>query len=275
MTQQGQKAFNARDRELTMKWNPAEEREAFLQDDGFLIQSYLDEEFDPDAPMGNCAIVNVRTVINCWLCGLAKEIQPIFVSTFDWLEFAIAKGEATGPSRYHRANLYVAKAICEWLDKSTNDLGAWKDAMAHAILRFQKDGSNRREAVSEYLDQVMPSCYFAGDYETGIAEFEKCCDVRSLSLNKTWRPREFAYAMCLHRLRGEFSVDELVEAGEKMLRSYLDEEFLCNGEYIDAAIWLKMVYGLKTPELTPMQTLLSAYDVMNEELPKFVAEAIQ
>lgn len=257
-----------------MKWNPAETRENYLRDDGFLIQSYLDEEFDPDAPMGNCAIVNVGTVVNCWLCGLAKEIQPIFTNTFAWLDFAIENGEERGPSNYHRADLYVAKAMCGWLANSSDDRDAWRAAMGHAASKFQDGGSIRRDLALEYIDQIMPSCYFAGAYQDGVTEFEKYCGTKTLSLAKTWRPRELAYALCLHRLRGEFELEELFEAGQKMLRAYLDE-WLCNGAYLDAAIWLKLVYSLKTPELPPMRTLLSAYEIVGEPMPDFVTESVR
>lgn len=258
-----------------MKWNPGEKRSGFLKEDRAPIRFYLNKKFDPSAPMGNRAIKNVDAVISLWLCGLAQEIEPIFTNTLAWLDYAIESGETTGPSLFHRAKLCEAKAICEWLTKSEKSPSLWTDAMIHYMSKMAEKGPSQRGLGTRYVEECLPSCVFAGNYENGIAEFEKYCGAKTLSLKKTLRPREFAYALCLHRLRGEFGDEELFEAGKRMLRAYVDEEWLCNGEYIVAATWIKLVQSLKSSDWSPMQTLLSVYDVMGEPLPDFFAETAQ
>lgn len=252
-----------------MKWNPDERRADFLKEEKAPIRFYLNKKFDPDAPMGTRAIKNVEAVISLWMCGLAEEIEPIFPNTLSWLNYAIEKGELRGPSLFHRAKLYEAKAMCEWLLHSENSVDLWQKAMAEYTRKIEEGGFSERNIETRYVEEFLPSCVFAGKYQNGVAEFEKYCGTKTLSLKKTLRPREFAYALCLHRLRGEFDEDELFEAGKKMLRSYVDEEWMCNGEYINAAIWLKLVQSLRSPRLPAMQTLLSVFDIMGEPLPNY------
>lgn len=47
-----------------------------------------------------------------------------------------------------------------------------------------------------------------------------------------------------------------------MLRANLQENWLGRGQYIRAATWLKIVYWHHDQSLTPLQTVLSAYDNM-------------
>ncbi|MTW14463.1 hypothetical protein GM658_27995 [Pseudoduganella eburnea] len=253
-----------------MKWNAAGRRESFLRDEGSLISFYLKKKFDSNSLMGNSALSNVNTAVSLWLCGLAKEIEPIFPNTLAWLDYAIEKKDDRGASRYQLAYLYEAKAICKWLAHSQNDVDAWKGAVVQYSLKMEECGPTRGNPATDYVEQFLPACVFAGEYERGVADFERFCGAKKLELKKVWRPREFAYALCLHHLRGEFGKDELFEAGKKMLRSYVDSEWLYNGAYKEPAIWLKLVYGFGSPELTPMQTLLSLYDVMGEPMPDFI-----
>jgi len=255
-----------------MKWNPASYREAYLSDGGSLIAFYLKKEFDPNGLMGNRAISNVATVVKLWLCGLVKEIAPIFPNTLAWLDYAIEKRDDRGAGRYQLAYLYEAKAMCKWLAHSQNDIDTWKQAVFEYWSKMEECGPTRDNPATSYAEEFLPACVFAGEYARGIAEFEHYCGAKTLELKKVWRPREFAYALCLHHLRGEFSKDELFAAGKKMLRSYVDTEWLYNGEYMEAAIWLKLVYSFGAPELTPMQMLLSLYDVMGEPMPDFIKE---
>lgn len=255
-----------------MKWNPVETRSAFLRDEGALIQGYLNREFDANGSIGNCAIYNVYTVVKLWLSGLVKEIEPIFPQTIAWLDYAIEKEEDRLDGPYPLANAYRAKAMCKWLAYSQNDSASWKAAIVHYSMKLMDGKPSRGNLAKNYVEQILPACVFAGEYERGITEFEHFCGAKTLSLSKIWRPREFAYALCLHHSRGEFSKDELFAAGKKMLRSYVDDEWLHNGAFLEAAVWLKLVYSFGAPELTPVQTLLSVYDVMGEPLPDFVGE---
>ena len=87
-------------------------------------------------------------------------------------------------------------------------------------------------------------------------------------MTKNWlsgdlKPRDFGYALCLYRAaRRNFEEKELFEAGRKMLQANLQEEWLGGGQFIRAATWLKIVYWRGDETLTPLQTVLKAYENM-------------
>lgn len=94
---------------------------------------------------------------------------------------------------------------------------------------------------------------------------------RPISLKKVLKPREFGYALCLHRARGQFDEEELFEAGRRMLQANLEETWIGAGQNMRAATWLKIVYWHRDESLTPLQVILKAYDNMpNVIRPDFV-----
>jgi hypothetical protein len=68
--------------------------------------------------------------------------------------------------------------------------------------------------------------------------------------------------LCLHKAQGKFDSDVLHAVGRKMLRSRLEEKWLGTGQNIEAAMWLKIVHWHHDPSLSPLQTILRAYDDM-------------
>ncbi len=58
-------------------------------------------------------------------------------------------------------------------------------------------------------------------------------------------------------------------AAHKTLAARLDERWLGAGQYIRAATWLAAIYKFHQPGLSPLETLLRAYD----DMPKVVRPA--
>lgn len=113
------------------------------------------------------------------------------------------------------------------------------------------------------LDDFMAFAFQAGQFEQGIVEYEKHLVPKVPSLKKALKPRDFAYALCLHRAgRHIFDEPDLLSSGRKMLQAHLQETWLGRGQYLRAATWLKIVYWHHAPSMTPLQTVLKAYDDM-------------
>jgi len=256
-------------------FDPAGMRKAYLADDKLLMRLSLDEAYSSDKPMGNISTSDLRTAIVSILTGLGEEMLPIVPRSVDWLSKAIQKGEQFGGNQdFHRYRLHQALALAIWMRDGTNAVEEW-DAARQALKTslLQGDVYRRNAMATEFLDDYMSLCYQAAQFEEGIAEFEKYHGADKLSLNKAMPPRKFAYAMCLNAVRHQFNADELFAAGRKMLQSYLESTWLGdgNGRYVYAAIWLKIVYWHHDSNLTPLQTILSAYDNMpNVPRPDFV-----
>ena len=133
-------------------------------------------------------------------------------------------------------------------------------------------------AIVRYdLDDYMAYCVQAGRYSDGIEMCDRLLGDRKLSLGKRPKPREVAYAVCQQKLFDRYDDDAVFEAGRRMLQANLEQDWLGAGQYIRAATWLKIVYwdrdirAGRRPTLTPLQTVLKAYDNMPQVVrPDFI-----
>ncbi|MDC6176417.1 hypothetical protein [Ralstonia solanacearum] len=251
-------------------------------------------EFDANLPMGNFAANEIEDVISAWLVGLHNEVSVVIPRSLEWLDSAIASGEENrfGPLPcMHRVTLHAAKAMGSWMRNSENDEHIWliaqtaqaeymqtgyvkvlgPDRFDYELQRFVPQEvhglpySSSRIVRDGLLDDFMAFAFQAGQFEQGIAEYEKHLVPKVPSLKKALKPRDFAYALCLHRAgRHIFDEADLLSSGRKMLQAHLQETWLGRGQFLRAATWLKIVYWRHDPSLTPLQTVLKAY----EDMPK-------
>ncbi len=215
--------------------------------------------------MGNLASSDLNTCLNVWLVGFHKAVTPIIPRSLEWLDIAIANDEELGEARnFHRQRLHWAKAIGLWMQTGKNSPEAWEKTrfFCEAAFTIDKDVWSKSHIATYRLDDYMAFCFQAEQYETGIAEFEKYHGAKTISLKRALKPREFAYALCLQKTGHQFDADLLLAAGKKMLSANLEEDWLGRGQFIDAATWLKIVHWHHDPALTPLQTVLKAYDDM-------------
>lgn len=261
-----------------MYFDPNKTRDSSLS---FSLKYYQSKVFDPESPMGNIADATLSAAIRMYLVGLHKEISPVIPRCREWLDFAIDNNEDVGENiDFHRASLNWARAICEWLENGWDSPGHWEEARVYqeAAWRFPKRPWPRNEIISEGLDDYMAFAFQAAEPDEGTEGYEIAIDMyehwigdKPLSLKKILKPREYAYALCLHYARDQFTREELFEAGRKMLQANLEKTWLEGGQSIRAATWLKIVYWHNDQSLTPLETILKAYDNMPHILrPDFV-----
>ncbi|MGK9416203.1 hypothetical protein ACSSUR_08605 [Pseudomonas cedrina] len=245
-----------------------------------MLKWQLEAQYDPKRPMGNVARSDLSDVISAWLVGLHGEIASVLPRSLQWIDKAIEIDEEFGPDiNAHRTTLHWAKALGEWMDTGWNSEGEWGLARVYeeARWRYEKRPWSTHEIVKTGLDDYMAFAYQSGEhddgFEAGIEMYQRWTGKTEVALSKTLKPRDFGYALCLHRtaLR-QFDEDDLFKAGRKMLQKNLQEIWLGGGQYIRAATWLKIVYWHKDETLTPLQTMLKAYDNMPKvPCPDFVS----
>ncbi|MBB3610877.1 hypothetical protein [Rhizobium sp. BK602] len=256
-------------------FNPIRERETM---DG-AVEYVLRTEFDPTKPMGNFAANNIARVIAAWLVLYNKEIEPAIHRANRWLDQVLdAGGEKFGPDpNAHLAKLNWARAIGTWLEDGCGDETHWDNARVFEEARWRFPGRPwpRNEVVNYGLDDYMAfACQNFEEPETveaGIDMYEHWLGNKPLSLKKLLKPRDLGYAICLHYARQQFEEEELFEAGRRMLQANLEGTWLGSGQYMRAATWLKIVYWDRNQTLTPLETILKAYDNMpNVPRPNFI-----
>jgi hypothetical protein len=224
-------------------------------------------------PYGNIAAHEIGDVIIACLVGLSDLAEPLVPRALDWLDRAIREDEEFGESPdFHRLTLQRAKAIGLWLRDAANAAATWGLARQYseAALKDRKAYAPRK-AAKRYLDDYMALCLQSEQFEFGIATFEKYWGPSQFSPARTPTPRKLGYALCLHKGRGLHNAEELFVAGRRMLRANLEETWVGSGQYIRAATWLKIVHWHRNPSLTPLQTILLAYeDMPHVPRPDFV-----
>lgn len=238
--------------------------------DNEMLKFYLGTQYDENRPMGNVAASEIGTVIKAWLVGLDHEIQSLITRSLQWIDKAIGIDEEFGPDiNAHRATLHWAKALGEWMDTSWDSEGEWDLARVYeeARWRYEQRPWSAHEVVKSGLDDYMAFAYQGGEhddgFEAGIEMYQRWMGKTEVSLSKALKPRDFGYALCLHRTATQqFDEDDLLKAGRKMLQANLQETWLGGGQYIRAATWLKIVHWHYDQTLTPLQTILKAYDDM-------------
>jgi hypothetical protein len=243
--------------------------------DNKMLKFYLSTQHNKNRPMGNVAACEIETVIAAWLVGLDQEINPVIHRSNEWLDRAIKEDEKLGPDpNTHRTTLHWARAIGGWLEDGVNDEGEWDAARAYeeARWRYEKRPWPTNEIIKSGLDDYMAFAYQGGEhddgFQAGVEMYERWTGKSGqVSLSKVLKPRELGYALCRHRTcQQEFDEEDLLKAGRKMLQANLQEAWLGGGQMIRAATWLKIVYWHHDETLTPLQTILKAYDDMPKVL---------
>jgi hypothetical protein len=247
-----------------MKFDPIGKRAIFLRPETERLRFVLESNYDADNPRGNAGGYLLADAIKLWILGLYEEAGSIAARAAEWLEYAVETNEEFGDSqRFHRATLTADLALATWMRDGKNYPKAWRLALeAELEALADKEIYPDDESKSGGVDSLMAHYFQAEEYEKGIIEFEKRFGVREIVLKKTLSPRAFAYALCLHKVRKQFDLEELFQAGRRMLISRVEKTWLCQGEYKLPAMWLKIVYWHRDPSLSQLQTIWKAYDVM-------------
>ncbi|MRH00580.1 hypothetical protein GIY21_09795 [Xanthomonas sontii] len=243
-----------------------------------MLKFYLEEKYDENRPMGNHARHKIGIVLDAWLVGLHKEIEPVISRANQWLDMAIESREeerfGSDPNS-HRTALHWARAIGEWLEKSNNNVRLWDVARVSEEARwyYKERPWPVKEVLQHGLDDYMAFACQCGEFQAAIEMYERWKEMHApMLLSKVIKPADFAYALCLHKTGiQKFSDEDLFKTGLKILRTHLQEKWLGGGQFIRAATWLKIVYWDKDQSLSPLSTVLKAYENMPKvKKPEFV-----
>jgi hypothetical protein len=256
-----------------MGFEPIKEHGSMLS---FTLKYTLNQKWDEKKYPGSAADGDLDAIIRGYLVGLQNHFDPVLPRVISWLDKAIAGEESLGTLNFHQERLHRARGIASWLKDSINQVEDWR-AAGLRNLAYKKGelanpkSPNTRTFGTTYLDDYMGYAFQAGEYEAGIAEFEKYHGPQDLKLKNIMTPKALGYILCLHKVRGRGSPEEMMEAGRKILKLNLDRNWLSAGATLNAAMWLKIVYWHADPSLSPLETLLKAYDDMKHvPRPDFV-----
>jgi hypothetical protein len=223
----------------------------------------LNTQYDPQAVMGNIATHLLQDVIVASLVGMHEKIKPLSHRAQEWMDDAMRTDEDFGQSKsFYKERLASGKAMAKWINDSGEWCEAWREAAKwHKIAAEERGVYPPKKIGTEGLDEFMAECFQAGDFLDGIREFEKFNGSKNIPIGKKMKPREFAYVLCLNNVNEQYDPSDLLSAGRKMLSENLGD-WLGGGLFTRAAMWLKIVYWHQDKSLTPLDTILMAYENM-------------
>ena len=72
----------------------------------------------------------------------------------------------------------------------------------------------------------------------------------------------FGYWLCKRAESGAIPADACQSIGNRVLRANLQGVWLSHGQYVRAASWLKIVASHSNWQMSPLEVMLHAYDLM-------------
>lgn len=218
--------------------------------------------------MGNIGMSQITTVIAGWLVGMESDVAPILPQAVDWVDYAIVNGEVFGMDvNTHLRYLCQARALGRWMLDGRPHRTDWHEALEATEASWKSDGGawSVTTVLKQGLDDAMAFALQSGSEfngpERAIELYEYYAGKGGpIPPKRIEKPREFAYALALHEVgKSLYSREDLVDAGRRMISARLAEDWFGNGQYIRGATWLKMVYHLHDPALSPLEIILQAY----------------
>lgn len=244
-------------------WNPDDCKE-WLIERGIAFSHAQDYETCPSK--SGVAESHIGWIAMAHLVGLGDRMLDLAPRAIEGIERAVGSGEVVGPdSLAYYALLFEAKALAQWFLTGENHSATWGEAFDARLAtqrRYADEKLSARDRNS-VLDDVLAVALQAGRYAEGIAFHDNLAGPMRLSLHRIKSPRQLAYALCQRAVgHGPVSDHALARAGHQLLRDHLTEPWLQNGQYLRAAMWLKIVHEVANPELKPAEVMLKAYDDM-------------
>lgn len=218
---------------------------------------------DKPSPLGMVAESDVSSFVYCTLFGLGERVVHLIPSRIEWIERALLGSKFPAENtEFKRAAMMKAKALYHWLD-ADNELAfaAWRQARATQELSLFEPDNYAKDNVGTFgLDDQMGLCLLAGEHERGVATYQQLQPGKEPTAARATAPRDWGYLACRNQLHPALGEAEVLQAGRRMLRRWLDDPWLGRGQASRAAMWLKAVYWLPDQSLSAEQTLLKAYD---------------
>lgn len=241
-------------------FNPAELRSILDGDVGFEWVLGLDRaESKRRRALTHSADSDLDLAIACNLVGYDSASRRLAQQAEDSLLAAVEMDERTNtmPLEYARALRHFNLAQCAWLLRNERDAKALERFVFHKSNYFSDQHSLDKVGVSlgivDFLD--------AGAYSPALDLLRRTKIEAPAALDRIRSEGEMAAAVCLSRL-GKYPDGEAIE---RKLTGFLKRkvnEWLINGHYTRAALWMKVVHHTQIGTLLAADIVRKCYDYL-------------
>lgn len=252
-------------------FNPIRSRQNF---DEFLLEMELSRTAADFHKLGGAAISRLGEIVEAWLVGLQKEIEPALQQCHAWLKQSIETGASLGDVDIP-ATRREAFGLSHWMLNNENDAATYLAALDEFEFYFRQGGRKEidpssfnketqrfDEILNGYLENYLAACIQCEQYQRGVSLYEKVGGKTNIDPGRTNKIIEFGYWVCRENLNGTIPTDQYVSLGARILERHLQGDWLPHGQMIGSAMWLKTVYWHSGVTSTPLGTILKAYELM-------------
>lgn len=231
---------------------------------------------------------DLQTIIDAWLVGLDKDIEPALINGNQWRKNSTLKHDFS----YEFARLGEEFGLSSWMLENKINSDAYKqtlnafdnfyargytkvlgpDIFNYQLQKFELNQISGQPFPNDLilksaLDQYLANCIQCGEFERGVALYESAGGNININPKRIKSTLKFGYWVCKQKSQGiEIPIIEYISTGERVLRHHLNDPlhggWLAYGQSVNAAIWLKIVYWDSGTIKTPLETILKAYDLM-------------
>lgn len=224
-------------------------------------------------PLGNWASGFLSDVICASLLGLEADASDVLGFALQWSCKAVEINEDWGPSRDgHLMYVKRTRAVAGWLSGASEQLTWWAELADHHGRYYAELESRLRpnDATAVHTEQLLFRAH-AHQPELAQAYYEQRLGHAATPMTSTSSATRVALEYALATRSTPPKPGVLHRAGRRILTAKLESQWLHNGNFIDAAVWLKLVYGSPGSTLTPAQVIRKAYENMaNTPRPDFL-----
>jgi hypothetical protein len=264
-------------------FDPVKERGNFER---FLLKTELAKAASGKPVAAGAAIQRLETVVLAWLVGLRAQIEPVLRDCHATLQRSFEAREPTGDI-YIPAMRSQALALSHWMLNNDNDTAVHQEALNQFDVHFEQGGEevidphffNKEtqrferkvqrglplsdETIAGYLPRYLASCIQGEQYARGVSLYERVGTTKDIDPKRMTKVEELGYWVCRENpVQGRIPTDTYVSVGERILKRYLQNDWLSHGHMLIAAHWLKVLYWHSGVTASALETILKAYDLM-------------
>lgn len=248
--------------------------------------------------VGNIALSRMDSIVAGWLVGLEPEYRSYLPQLRAWFEEANMKDEKFGEGpHFSAATGNDAYGLCCWMMDGKADLEPYSLAVKSWEAHFLTEGQKKKRggpkfdyAAQRYEDpfirgipfepkdilrgslaDYLSCCVESHQFSQGTGMYERVGGKTDISDSRIQTDLHLGYWLCRRAESGEIPPDVCQTIGKRVLRANLQGVWLSHGQYVRAARWLKIVASHANWQMSPLEAILQAYELMPDVVrPSFV-----
>lgn len=241
---------------------------------------------------GHVATMLMADVVAAWLLGRASDVREPLSTLLQWIEHANAVDEQFGVSpQCDAAHRNEAYGLGLWMSNGVASPHAHRAAVEHWERHFAVEGTRVKRGPPKFdyvaqrfedpvvrglpfepadilkgsLADYLASCVQCGEFARGVELYERVGGKTDLADARIQHPVHFGYWLCKRGQAGIVPAVACAGIGARVLRANLPTNWLGVGQFVRAAMWIKIVAAFGGWSMSPRDAMRRAHDELTPE----------